>query len=182
MRMATAGRGEAADQGNARPALRSAAEAQELVLAVLREHAESLLGVARRHSLCLDDAYDAYQRTVEIFLGHAARLEAGEAHKWVHTVCKHEAMRLRASRLRLVGSEEPDLDAREARELPAPDEQVVRFERMTRSAEALRRLKPQELRALWLSAQGLIFGKIFLLFRQWRRAIPRGAVFQSTVS
>lgn len=158
--MATAGRGEARGQAAAGPALRSAAEAQELVLEVLRAHAESLLTVARRHSLCLDDAHDAYQRTVEIFLRHAARLDARDAYKWVHTVCKHEAMGVRQARLRIVGSEEADLDAREARDLPAPEEQVLRFERLTRSAEALQRLKPQELRALWLSAQGHSYQEI----------------------
>ena len=51
-------------------------------------------------------------------------------------------------------SEEVDLDAHEAERLPNTEEQVARFDRMTRSAEALERLKPQELRALWLRAQG----------------------------
>src|SRR5436305_12791666 len=95
-----------------RPALRSPEEARRLVLEVLGAHAESLLRVARRHSLCLDDAHDAYQRGVEIFLRHAATLEAAEAHKWLHTVVKHEAMGVRRARLRIVGGEEADLDGR----------------------------------------------------------------------
>src|SRR5688500_15977654 len=92
-----------------RPVLRSRAEAERLVLDVLRLHADSLLRVARRHSLCGDDAQDAYQRGVEIFLKHAATLDGGEAHKWLHTVVKHEAMRLRAQRSRSVGGEDVDL-------------------------------------------------------------------------
>src|SRR6476620_6826391 len=86
----------------ARPVLRTREQADQLVLDVLREHAESLLRVARRHSLCADDAQDAYQRGVEIFLRHAPTLEAAEAHTWVHTVVKHAAMRVRAQRSRHV--------------------------------------------------------------------------------
>jgi len=130
------------------------------VLSVLGEHAESLLRVARRHSVCLDDAQDAYQRAVEIFLRHAASLEAAEAHKWLHTVCKHEAMAVRKARLRLVSGDEHDLDTHEAPDLPSPDERAVRFERLARSAEALRRLKPQEMQALWLRAQGHSYQEI----------------------
>jgi RNA polymerase sigma factor (sigma-70 family) len=143
-----------------RPVLRSRAQADELVLCVLREHAESLLRVARRHSLCSDDAQDAYQRAAEIFLRHARTLEAADAHKWVHTVVKHEAMRLRAQRTRSVGAEDVDLDGRESGSSPTPDEQVASFDLLTRSAEALQRLKPQELRALWLKAQGHSYQEI----------------------
>lgn len=152
----------AGDEGTraGRPVVRSAAEAERLVLDVLRMHADSLLRVARRHSLCLDDAQDAYQRAVEIFLRHAATLEADGAHKWLHTVLKHEAMRIRGGRTRMVSSEDVDFDTHEARDLPDADEQLVRFERTTRSAEALQRLKPQELRALWLKAQGHSYEEI----------------------
>src|SRR4051812_21178215 len=50
------------------PALRSREEADRLVLEIVGRHAESLLAVARRHSLCPDDAQDAYQRAMEILL------------------------------------------------------------------------------------------------------------------
>jgi RNA polymerase sigma factor (sigma-70 family) len=143
-----------------RPVLRSRAQADQLVLDVLRANADSLLRVARRHSLCGDDAQDAYQRGVEIFLRHAATLEAEDAHKWLHTVVKHEAMRVRAQRSRVVGGEDVDFDGQEAGGLPTPDEQVASFDLLTRSAEALQRLKPQELRALWLKAQGHSYQEI----------------------
>src|SRR5688572_20084480 len=45
-------------------------EAGDLVLATISRHARSLLAVARRYSLCADDAQDAYQRALEIFLRH----------------------------------------------------------------------------------------------------------------
>jgi DNA-directed RNA polymerase specialized sigma24 family protein len=143
-----------------RSVLRTRAEADALVLAVLRDHAESLLRVARRHSLCADDAQDAYQRACEIFLRHAPTLEAAEAFKWMHTVTKHEAMRLRAQRARTVGGDDVDFDHHQAGRLPTADEQVASFDLLTRSAEALQRLKPQELRALWLKAQGHSYAEI----------------------
>ena len=61
-------------------------DARELVLRVISQHADSLLRTARRHSLCADDAQDAYQRTMEIFVRRAATLDPELAHKWVHTV------------------------------------------------------------------------------------------------
>jgi RNA polymerase sigma factor (sigma-70 family) len=135
-------------------------DARDLVLRVISQHADSLLRTARRHSLCADDAQDAYQRTMEIFVRRAATLDPERAHKWVHTVCKHEAMAVRAQRQLLVSSEEPDLDREEARHVPSPEERLVSFERLRRSAEALQRLKPQELRALWLKAEGFSYAEI----------------------
>src|SRR3954463_14200211 len=135
-------------------------QARELVLCVVSQHADSLLKTARRHSLCADDAQDAYQRTMEIFMRRAASLDPDRAHKWVHTVCKHEAMAVRAQRQQLVASEEPDLDREEARHIPSPEERTVAFDQLRRSAEALQRLKPQELRALWLKAEGLSYAEI----------------------
>src|SRR4051812_19463711 len=67
-------------------------ERDAFVLAALREHAASMLRVARRHSWCADDAEDAYQRAVEIFLRHAGRLDREAVGGWLRTVTKHEAM------------------------------------------------------------------------------------------
>jgi RNA polymerase sigma factor (sigma-70 family) len=137
-----------------------ATRARELVLRVISQHADSLLKTARRHSLCADDAQDAYQRTMEILMRRAATLDPERAHLWVHTVCKHEAMAVRAQRQQLVNGEEPDLDAEEARHVPSPEERMVSFEQLRQSAEALQRLKPQELRALWLKAEGFSYQEI----------------------
>jgi len=135
-------------------------QARELVLAVVTQHADSLLRTARRHSLCADDAQDAYQRTMEIFVRRSRTLDPAQAHKWVHTVCKHEAMAVREQRQQLVSCEEPDLDREEARNTPSPEDRVVSFDRLRRSAEALQRLKPHELRALWLRAEGFTYDEI----------------------
>jgi RNA polymerase sigma factor (sigma-70 family) len=133
---------------------------RELVLAVIGAHAGSLLAVARRHSLCADDAYDAYQRALEIFLRRADSLDPATAPAWLRTVVKHEAMAVRAGRQRIVGPAEVDMDRAEARELLPADERAAAGERDERSAEALTRLKPQEVRALVLKARGYSYREI----------------------
>ena len=129
------------------------------VVATLREHAPSMLSLARCHSLCADDAEDAYQRAVEIFLRRSSSVERGTVGGWLRTVVKHEAMAVRAQRQASVDSEDVDLDA-QVGDHPSEDERVVRFDRLTRAAEALQRLKPQEARALVLLAQGHSYREI----------------------
>jgi len=129
--------------------------AEELILRTVAAHAESLLRTARRHSLCLDDAQDAYQRALEIFMANAERLDPARAPAWLHVVVKREAQAIRRARQRLVTADEVDLDAHESASLPTPEERLLTFDMLTRSAEALQRLKPHELRALWLKAQGV---------------------------
>jgi RNA polymerase sigma factor (sigma-70 family) len=139
---------------------RSAEQAEQLVLDLITAHADSLLRIARRYSLCADDAQDAYQRGLEILMRHAARLDADRASGWLHTVVKHEALAINRSRCRIVGGEEVDFDAIEMRTAPSPEERVIGFEQVARSAEALQRLKPQEVRALWLKAMGNSYQEI----------------------
>jgi RNA polymerase sigma factor (sigma-70 family) len=134
--------------------------AEELVLRLVGSQADSLLRVARRYSLCADDAHDAYQRALEILMRHAARLDPDRAAGWLHTVVKHEALAINRSRRRIVGSAEPDLDALEARTSASPEERVIASDRVARSAEALHGLKPQEVRALWLKALGHSYQQI----------------------
>ncbi len=133
--------------------------APDLVLDTLHEHAASLLGTARRYSICADDAHDAYQRAVEIFLKRAHRLDRDGALPWLRTVVKHEALAVRSARQRVLGGE-VDLDARENREVVTPEERAADADALTRSAEALQRLKPQEVRALLLKAQGHSYREI----------------------
>lgn len=135
-------------------------DTEELVLAVVSRHAEGLLRLARRHSLCSSDAEDAYQRGLEIFLKHASRLDPERAPAWLRTVVKHEAMAVRRSRQRDLSPAQYDFDAVEASAAPSPEEQVAGFERVARSAEALATLKPQEVKALWLRAQGSSYDEI----------------------
>lgn len=133
---------------------------RERLVALVQEHAGSLLSTARRHSLCADDAQDAYQRTLEILLRRAATLEEATVGGWLHTVVRHEALAVRESRQRQLGANALDADAHVAEHLPGPHERVEAFERLTSTAEALARLKPQEARALGLQAQGHSYREI----------------------
>ena len=133
---------------------------EALVLELLGAHADSLLRVARRYSMCADDAHDAYQRGLEILMRHAARLDPDRAAGWLHTVVKHEALAINRSRRRIVGFAEVDLDALESRTSASPEERVLAADRVARSAEALHGLKPQEVRALWLKALGHSYEQI----------------------
>jgi RNA polymerase sigma factor (sigma-70 family) len=134
--------------------------AEELILRTVAAHADSLLRTARRFSLCPDDAQDAYQRALEIFMGHAERLDPARAPGWLHVVVKREAQAIRRSRQKLVATDDVNLDQHEARSAPTPEERLASFDLIGRSAEALQRLKPQELRALWLRAQGHSYNDI----------------------
>jgi RNA polymerase sigma factor (sigma-70 family) len=136
------------------------ADVEDVVLGVLQEHAGSLLATARRHSYCLDDAHDAYQRAIEILLRRADSLDPEGIAGWLHTVVRHEAVAVRRQRARLLAAGEVDPDRHEADDAPPAEERAVRFERVTRAAEALRRCKPDEARALVLKAQGLSYAEI----------------------
>jgi RNA polymerase sigma factor (sigma-70 family) len=135
-------------------------QAQELVLRTVATQAESLLRTAYRHSLCDDDAHDAYQRSMEIFLRRARTLDPVSAHKWLHVVIKREAMEVRRGRSDSVASEDINFDHHPSFDVSTPEERALTVDRTTRAAEALRRLKPQELRAMWLKALGHSYAEI----------------------
>jgi RNA polymerase sigma factor (sigma-70 family) len=128
----------------------------------------ALRRTARRYSLCADDAEDALQRALEILLRKAPSHDPRELVKWTQTVVKHEALAIRCERERLLAG--PAAIRREADEedwvalLPAgtdgPAERVERREAIARSREALQALKPQELRALTLLAEGYSYAEI----------------------
>jgi RNA polymerase sigma factor (sigma-70 family) len=135
-------------------------QAQELVLHTVATQAESLLRTAYRNSLCEDDAHDAYQRAMEILLRRARTLDPASAHKWLHVVVKRESLEIRRSRLGSVALETIDFELHSASEVSTPEERVLNIDRSKRATEALRRLKPQELRAMWLKAVGHSYAEI----------------------
>src|SRR4051794_16834001 len=128
----------------------------DLVVETVTRHAAALLRTARRYSSCPDDAHDAYQRALEIFVRRAGRLRRETAVNWLHQVVKHEALAVREARGRLVATEEVEPDGHTV----TPEERVVSLDRAQRAAEALGRLKPHEAQALWLRAQGLSYHEI----------------------
>ena len=149
-----------AGRDGATPGGGSREQLDAMVVEMIRCHAEGLLRLARQHSICADDANDAYQRGLEIYLRHAPRLDPARAPSWLRTVVKHEAMAVRKARQRDLGPAELEADAIEARNAPSPEERVVGSDEVERSAEALQRCKPQEVRALWLRAQGNSYDEI----------------------
>ena len=123
-------------------------------------HGRSLLRTANHWSICHDDALDAYQRALEIFLRRAHAVQPETEVAWLKVVIKHEALAIRRARSESVSGDEHDLDGHEEVRQRTPDEQVAGGERVGRSAEALRALKPDERRALMLKAQGYSYQEI----------------------
>lgn len=125
----------------------------------------ALRRTARRYSLCLDDAEDALQRGLEILLSKAPSDDPRELIKWTQTVVKHEALAVRRERERTLAGPAAATDGEDwVALLPAPSdgpaEQAERREAIARSREALQALKPQELRALTLLAEGYSYAEI----------------------
>jgi RNA polymerase sigma factor (sigma-70 family) len=130
-------------------------------------HEAALRRTARRYSLDAEDADDAFQRALEIVLTKAPTTDARELIRWTQTVTKHEALALRQSRERLLGysgATTGETRADPVALIPAPgegpEELVERREAVARSREALRALKPAELRALSLRAEGYSYAEI----------------------
>ncbi|HVY78801.1 MAG TPA: sigma-70 family RNA polymerase sigma factor [Solirubrobacterales bacterium] len=133
---------------------------------MIARHEATLKRTARRYSFDAQDAEDAYQRALEIVLTKAPTTDPRELIRWTQTVTKHEALAIRQGRERMLGyrpkheGEELDpvamLPAREA----SPDERAERHEDVARSREALQALKPAELRALGLLAEGYSYAEI----------------------
>jgi RNA polymerase sigma factor (sigma-70 family) len=131
-------------------------------------HEKALRRTARRYSLCADDADDALQRGLEILLRKAPTTDPRELIRWTQTVVKHEALAVRRDRERILSgpaaapTEEGEVDWVSL--IPAsaagPAERAERQEAIARSREALQTLKPQELRALSLLAEGYSYREI----------------------
>ena len=135
-------------------------EIDEAALRLLARHGGQILATARRHAVTPEDAEDAYQRGIEILLTKAPSTSEDELIPWLKTVVKHEAWALRRQRDR----HSPVTDDGELRDRPAPTaathEQAERLERLRLGAEALGQLKPHEVRALRLKAEGFSYREI----------------------
>ena len=133
---------------------------------VIERHGAQVMRTARRYSLTPEDAEDAYQRAVEIMLTKAPDIPDADLLPWLKTVVKHEAFAMRRQEERSARAPDGSLDglseaeAAIASSVPSPIEQSERFERLSLGAEAMRHLKPQEIRALTLLAQGYSYRQI----------------------
>jgi RNA polymerase sigma factor (sigma-70 family) len=145
------------EHAGGRPARR---DVDPAALALLERHGAQILAVARRYAATPEDAEDAYQRGFEILLTKAPTTSENELVPWLKTVVKHEAFALRRQRDR----HSPVTDDGELGDRPTPPavthDQAERYERLRQGAEALRQLKPQEIRALRLKAEGYSYREI----------------------
>lgn len=150
------------------PGPADAAARQRAAVELYVRNETTLKRAARRFSLCADDAEDAMQRGLEILLRKAPTEDPRELIKWMQTVVKHEALAIRSERERTLAGPaafrpEPGMEDWVAL-LPAtadgPPERAERREAVARSREALQALKPQELRALTLLAEGYSYVEI----------------------
>lgn len=145
----------------------SAAELKAAAVRLMAKHERTLRRTARRFSICADDADDAYQRALVILLTKAPTTRDLDLVRWMQTVTKHEALAVRRQRERLVSQvpasrDNGDFDPVDS--LPAdtvgPGERAERTERVERSRDALSTLKPHEVKALTLKAQGYSYAEI----------------------
>lgn len=163
-------RGLAAEPKQAEPggtrAAGTTAERKRAAIELIDSHDQTFRRTARRYSICADDAEDAYQRAFEILLTKAPSLQGDSLVRWMQVVTKREAMAVRRQRERLLSGRSPNQDDDRdpldliASDSASPNEQATIRERVSRSREALRALKPQELRALTLKAQGYSYAEI----------------------
>jgi DNA-directed RNA polymerase specialized sigma24 family protein len=116
--------------------------------------------VAQHWSLCRDDALDAYQRALEIYVRRIDSLDPATEIAWMRVVVKHEALAVRRQRAEALPVEDVDVDGHAAEAQRPVDDLLAGRERVRRSAEALRRIKPDEAKALMLKAQGLSYEEI----------------------
>jgi RNA polymerase sigma factor (sigma-70 family) len=141
----------------------SRAEIEPAALDLIQRHGEQIMSTARRYSATAEDAEDAYQRGLEILLTKAPSTSEDDLVPWLKTVVKHEAFAVRKQRTRTPPVSSLLDDHEEPAEPLAPgttDEEAERYERLRLGAEAMGRLKPQEIRALLLKAEGLTYREI----------------------
>jgi RNA polymerase sigma factor (sigma-70 family) len=154
-----------AERENPRPGVDAAAARKRAVVETYAQNETALRRTARRYSLCEDDADEALQRALEILLRKAPSTDPRELVRWTQTVVKHEALAVRQERERTLTSPVPPGEKSDwVALLPSngagPAERVERREAVARSREALQALKPHELRALTLLAEGYSYAEI----------------------
>jgi len=136
------------------------AEIEPAALALLQRHGAAILATARRCAATPEDAEDAYQRGVEILLTKAPTTAEEELVPWLRTVVKHEAWALRRQRQRAAPVADDGRVPEPLSDVALTHDQAERLDRLRLGAEALRQLKPQEVRALLLRAEGYSYKQI----------------------
>ena len=129
-------------------------------LELVEAHGPELMATARRWAITPEDAEDAYQRGLEVLLTKAPTADPEQLLPWLKTVIKHEAFAAHRQRERHTP---PGGMAGDLIDGPGPTtahDEAECYERLSHGAEALRWLKPNEVRALVLRAEGLSYREI----------------------
>jgi RNA polymerase sigma factor (sigma-70 family) len=129
-------------------------------LALLERFGAQMRATARRYSASPHDAEDAYQRATEILLTHRPSGSDDELCRWLRSTTKHEALAIHRHRARVVPTGESESVPEPAGGAPDAHDHAERFERLRMGAQALKRLKPQEVRCLLLKAEGFSYQEI----------------------
>jgi RNA polymerase sigma factor (sigma-70 family) len=130
---------------------------------LIEEYGPQMLATARRWSATDQDAEDAFQRGAERALRNRPTGTPDEVRAWLRTTVKNEALSIVRYRRRMVPGGTPDALAGErmfARTTADTDVRAEQLERLRLGARALRRLKPQEIRALQLQFEGYSYKEI----------------------
>jgi len=148
--------------GTARAALGgdTAASRDRRVEALLRDHRRTLLWIARRWTGSHDEADDALQRAMEIYVRRLDSLDPATEIAWLKVVVRNEALAVRRGRPQDVPLDADDFVGRIVAPDGAVQERIEREERNARSVEALARLKPDERTALLMKAEGYSYKEI----------------------
>jgi RNA polymerase sigma factor (sigma-70 family) len=132
----------------------------EAALGLAIRHGAQILATARRYAATPEDAEDAYQRGLEILLTKAPTTREEELVPWLKTVVKHEAFALRRQRERHSPVTNDGRIGDRATPPAITHDQAERLETLSQGAEALSTLKPHEIRALLLKAEGYTYREI----------------------
>ena len=141
-------------------------ERERAAIELIASGGAELRDIARRYSLCADDADDAYQRALEILLLRAPTTDADALASWMQTVTKREALGVRRSREQLLSGRAaghgiaPAPVEHAPSHAAGPADWTLRREHLAHSNEALQALKPDEMRSLMLCAEGYTYAEI----------------------
>ncbi|HEX2070686.1 MAG TPA: RNA polymerase sigma factor [Thermoleophilaceae bacterium] len=131
---------------------------------LIEDHGASMLATARRWSATDEDAEDAFQRAIERVLRKRPSGGPDEVRAWLRTTVKNEALAIARQRRRIVTGGTADSLAGthmfSAHGTPDTDVRAEQLERLRLGSQALQQLKPQEIRALQLHAEGYSYKEI----------------------
>lgn len=144
---------------------------------LIEEFGAPMLATARRWSATDEDAEDAFQRAVERALRNRPEGSPDELRGWLRTTVKNEALSIVRDRRRIIpGGAGESLGGTPMFSPQAPPNAYVhtqRLERLRLGSQALRMLKPQEIRALQLQAEGYSYKEIAAITGWSARKVDR---------